>query len=772
MNLRSVSFCLALVAAVTLAGCGGGGHSGSTIPGGGGSGPTPGPSSTYSPGVLGFASAGGGHGGGQCPAGSASWGCPSVYALSSDPTGIQVKRVDPTNQDAGVDVTLTTPANDPLPDSSTNLQYQFASNSAAGTFNVAVQQIHDGPHQVYYNRNEDSTGTVDASQLQAIVRTAQSTLATTAVSHATSQLRRLPFKAATAVNASDRVYVRFNAASLRSAGRSVADAVRALGTTGTELPTTNSDPLAVVAVPSGMTAQAYAQQLQSQAGVAAVFPVRKRYALSRTETLPNDPTFTIPNQWYLYTDGFPYAWSYTQGSSATIAVIDTGVDLTNTDLSQNVVFSEQVLNGVKTSTEIDEDGHGTNVAGIADAAVGNGTAFGINSTNINFAGGGYNAKLIAIRIFSAPNDPSGEGALGSDEAIAIGDAVAHNADVINLSLGGEESFSDSGTATNWNGGYDEGEYEAVEAAISAGTTVVAAAGNNRDGQDGGDGLQHNNLDYPAAYAGVIAVGASQLNDNNTGTYSTSTESVAPYSQSGVGLALVAPGGDALNDPSSGNPDLLHWIWNYYSTAASPSTGGQACTYGQGSLPTAPENCTALFNGTSQATPQVSAAAALLIAAAGGHHALQPAQVAQILEDTADNINDPNQGHGRLNVYRAVASLVGDTGAIATGPQATTHSATQAIAFAYDNSGSNRPTILDYDYPIGVPISSTGTFRIADVRPGDASSYKVGVWYDANGNGIVDAGDSFGASSATCTTTTACQIGTIRLQPVSGGFTLP
>jgi subtilisin family serine protease len=773
MNLRSVSFCLALAAVVALTGCGGGGHGSSTVPSSVSSTIPPGPAASYPPGVLGFASAGGGHGGGQCPAGSPSWGCPSVYALSSDPTGIQVKRVDPSGQDTAVNVTLTTSANDPLPDSSTNLQYQFASSSSAGTFNVAVQQIHDGPHQVYYNRNEDSIGTVDATQLQAVVRKPQSTtLATTTTSsRSVLQLRRLPFKSAAAANMSDRVYVRFRAATLQSQGRSVADAVRALGTSGTELPTSNSDPLTVVSVPRGMTAQAYAQQLQSQPGVAAVFPVRKRYALSRSATIPNDPTFAIPYQWYLYTDGFPYAWSYTNGAAATIAVIDTGVDLTNTDLSSNVVFSEQVLSGVRSTTEIDLDGHGTNVAGIADAAVGNGTAFA--NGDINFAGGGYNAKLIAIRIFTDPNDPNGEGASGSDEAIAIGDAVAHGADVINLSLGGEESFNDTGSASSWIGGYDEGEYEAVEAAIQAGTTVVAAAGNNRDGGDtGGDGYAHNNLDYPAAYAGVIAVGASQLNDNNNGTYTSSTESVTPYSQSGVGLGLVAPGGNALSDPTTGTPDILHWIWNYYSTAAGPSTGGQACTYGQGTLPTAPENCTALFNGTSQATPQVSAAAALLIAAAGGHHSLPPARVAQILEDTADNINDPYQGHGRLNVYRAIAALVGDTGAIATGPQPTTHSATQAIAFAYNNSGSNRPAILDYDYPIGVPIASNGTFRIADVRPSDASSYKLGVWYDANGNGVVDAGDYFGASSATCTTTAPCLIGTIRLQPVSAGFTLP
>jgi subtilisin family serine protease len=195
-------------------------------------------------------------------------------------------------------------------------------------------------------------------------------------------------------------------------------------------------------------------------------------------------------------------------------------------------------------------------------------------------------------------------------------------------------------------------------------------------------------------------------------------------------------------------------------------------YEHDTLPHIPTNCTALFNGTSQATPQVSAAAALLYAAAGGHHVLSPQQVKQILESTADNINDPNQGHGRLNIYRAVAALEQDPGATYTGPHAVTRSATQTIAFAYSNSGGNRPTILDYDFPVGVPVAADGTFRIADVRPADATNFKVAVWYDANADGIIDAGDWIGTSTATCNVTSVCAIGTIKLQQVSGTYVLP
>ncbi len=751
---RLIPRTLAVLAAAVLAACGGGG-------GGSHGGVAPNPGPTVAPGTetvnpLGFASGGGGHGGGTCPHGSAATGCTSVYALSSDPSGVAVQRVDPTNQTTAYNTTLTTPANDTLPDSSTNLQYQFAS-TLGSPFAVTVQQIHDGAHQVYYNQKADSTGTVDATQLQAIRRGVLSSASATGSSSA-SEVHRKPFRAAVSQILSDRVYVRFRASSLRQSGRSVADAIGSLRASGRELPTTNADPLTVVNVPASTTAAAFTQTLQARPDIAAVYPVHKRYALSRAATNANDPHFKLPDQWYLMADGFPYAWSYTQGSNATIAVIDTGVDLTNTDISSQVTFSEAVLNGKTSTSEVDNDGHGTNVAGIAAAASNNG---------VGFAGGGYNAKLIAIGIF----DPTTGFASPSDEAIAIGDAISHRADVINLSLGAEASFNGNSDPSG-SEGYDQGEYEAIQSALQAGVTVVAAAGNNRDGLDpGGDGYTHNNLDYPAAYPGVIAVGATQLNDNSTGVYTTATESVTSYSQSGSGLGVVAPGGAAGPDQADGSPDpdLLHWIWGYYSTTAT-----QPCTYGHGTLPKVATNCTALFNGTSQATPQVSAAAALLYSAAGGHGTLKPAQVAQLLESTADNINDPNQGHGRLNVYRAVAALTGDSGATYSGPQPQPHSAGQAIAFAYANSGSNRPTILDYDYPIGVPVDPTsGTFRIADVRPADApNGYKVAVWYDANGDGTIDAGDSIGVSASACTTAARCAIGTIKLAPVTGSYTLP
>jgi hypothetical protein len=72
----------------------------------------------------------------------------------------------------------------------------------------------------------------------------------------------------------------------------------------------------------------------------------------------------------------------------------------------------------------------------------------------------------------------------------------------------------------------------------------------------------------------------------------------------------------------------------------------------------------------------------------------------------------------------------------------------------------------------VPVSSTGTFRIADIST-STGTFKIGVWLDSNGNGKVDAGDQFGASTITCGGGAQCKPGAINVAPVvSASFALP
>lgn len=705
---------LLLLAAGTLAACGGG-HSGKVVP-------IPTSTPTLAPGCASLAPQTTG----------------STYTLQSNPTGLAVQRIDATNATC-VYFSGTTQTTDRPQTAPHQWQYVFAP-AQASPYTVAVAQTLNGNHTIFYNQAGDSSGIVSVSSLQSVARRTGSS--TQRGAETARGIQR--FSGAGVV--ADQVLVRYRgtAAQVRTRAMQIEQAEGAMPRA--ELTTVSGAYERFVQVPAGTDAAAFAATMRAKSDVLAVYPVHKRFPLGSTAQIPNDPHGNNVDQWYLYADGFPNAWGYTHGTGATIAFIDTGIDLHNTDLTQNLVFQTGYESANKDAQ--DTNGHGTNVAGIGAA---------ITNNARGFAGGGYNVGLLAYNIFpDATTTSDAQTATVSDEVSAINSAVSKSVDVINLSLGAAE---DVGA----NNGFDQGEHDAVTAAIAAGVTVVAAAGNDADG--GESGTPHTVLDYPAAYDGVIAVGASALRDNNTGLFAGSTEYVTSYSQFGPGLGLVAPGGD----PGTGtdnNP--LHWIWNYSTTTATKPS--DQCTYANGTLPVTPTNCTAFFAGTSQATPQVSAAAALL-AARAGHHVLTPARIAQLLEDTADNINDAHQGHGRLNIYKALAALTGDTGATYTGPSVQKTSPTQIVAFAYDNSGGTVPHILDVNYPSGVPVDVNGNFRLGDL-PATATVYHVGVWYDANADGVVNAGDQFGSAAVTCSAAQKCTIGTIAMHTVAAGFTLP
>jgi len=86
------------------------------------------------------------------------------------------------------------------------------------------------------------------------------------------------------------------------------------------------------------------------------------------------------------------------------------------------------------------------------------------------------------------------------------------------------------------------------------------------------------------------------------------------------------------------------------------------------------------------------------------------------------------------------------------------------------NGSNAPKIVDVTYPQGVPVTASGTFRVADI-PANAPAYKIGVWYDANGDGRVDAGDYFGSSGPCTAAATCASAAGIVAHPVASGFVL-
>ncbi|MBV8152272.1 MAG: S8 family serine peptidase, partial [Candidatus Eremiobacteraeota bacterium] len=79
-------------------------------------------------------------------------------------------------------------------------------------------------------------------------------------------------------------------------------------------------------------------------------------------------------------------------------------------------------------------------------------------------------------------------------------------------------------------------------------------------------------------------------------------------------------------------------------------------YPNGSSSTNPD-CRILIAGTSMATPHVAGAAALILSVNPSYQT--PSRMRQLLCSTADDIADARQGCGRLNVYRAMATALGD-----------------------------------------------------------------------------------------------------------------
>jgi len=425
----------------------------------------------------------------------------------------------------------------------------------------------------------------------------------------------------------NRLYVSY------SGGTNTQTIARAVNATHTiDLKATRGVAHTVVTLPAGANHDQAAAKLRAQSGVVSVANVHTRSVLG--DAVANDPDLDPTDQWYLYkTNVDPTAWNITHGSGVTIAVIDTGIDMSNTDFpaSTKLIKAEAIVGGMITSSAQDTNGHGTNVAGLAAATTNNG---------YGFAGVGWAVGLIDYKIFPDANAYSDcQEADTADEAAAIDDAVTSGASVISLSLG----------SPNANGGnFDQAEDDAVEAAIAANVTVVAANGNEYDGT--GDGTLP---DYPAAYPGVIGVGASAVTDSSANNYSAITsEFVASYSNSNP--TLVAPGGDASIDPTTdcstaNSPcDVLHWIEGYSTTTAGLPADRCSDTGGV---------CAVLFNGTSQATPQVAGTAALMMAYHGGARSLSPAQIKTILTSTADSlgVSSTRQGAGRLNAGNAVAA---------------------------------------------------------------------------------------------------------------------
>ncbi len=215
------------------------------------------------------------------------------------------------------------------------------------------------------------------------------------------------------------------------------------------------------------------------------------------------------NFWGLDNINAPEVWNqgYT-GDGVVVAVLDTGVDYTHSDLDDNIWMNAGEIAGDGIDNDgngfiddvygwdfvsddgdpMDGDTHGTHVAGTI-AAENNG--FGMT-------GVAYNAQIMPVRVIGDEFEQSDYDYL-DDIAQGIYYAVDNGADVINMSLG---------YVPFWVGGSDSPYVTAVENAIQyasdQGTVVVMAAGNEYANQPGDPA--NNAIDWG------LAVGAVDINN--------------------------------------------------------------------------------------------------------------------------------------------------------------------------------------------------------------------------------------------------------------------
>jgi subtilisin family serine protease len=210
--------------------------------------------------------------------------------------------------------------------------------------------------------------------------------------------------------------------------------------------------------------------------------------------------------------------------SVTIAVIDTGVDVTAPALADRVVGTYDVRTAKRAVA--DRDGHGTFVASLI-AGTGAGGVVGFGGA----------ARLLVVKA----SDTSDFTDLNVAAGIVY--AVRHGAQIVNLSIAGRTSSAV--------------EASAIQYAVSRGVLVVAAAGN--------DALAGNPVEYPAALlkqTGLV-VGASDA-----------VGARASFSESGSSLSLAAPGVGVLGAMTQG----LYGLGSGTSLAAPEVAGAAALVW--------------------------------------------------------------------------------------------------------------------------------------------------------------------------------------------------
>jgi hypothetical protein len=236
------------------------------------------------------------------------------------------------------------------------------------------------------------------------------------------------------------------------------------------------------------------------------------------------------NEWWLGSLGVTSAWSASQGSGVTVAVLSDGVVASNADLAGAVTTAGPVA-GAPVATRQYFGEQGTSIASlIAGRGHGAGGADGI-------VGVAPKARILSVPVTLPPDDPqlgqaSVAAAIPAAIAAGIRYAVAHGATVIDLPLDPSQAGSNGIAGATAGAGGSAAEKAAVSYALAHNVVLVAPAG---DDYTAGDGAN-----YPAAYPGVMAVGAFDTQFNK-----------APFSSRQRYVTLTAAGAGVVASSSTG-----------------------------------------------------------------------------------------------------------------------------------------------------------------------------------------------------------------------------
>ena len=289
--------------------------------------------------------------------------------------------------------------------------------------------------------------------------------------------------------------------------------------------------LCLIRLPEGMTVEDGLRILGDNDDVLYAVP---NYQVKAQSVIPNDPMFNV--LWNLNNTGetggtadadvdAPEAWQETTGGAKDliIAVIDTGIDYRHPDLAANMWVNQAELNGSpgldddengyvddiygydfcnSDGDPIDDEGHGSHVAGVIGA---------VGNNNLGVVGVCWKARLMAVKFL----DDKASG-YTSDAISSVQYATLMGARIINNSWGG--------------GDYDLALEDTIRAAGDAGTLFVVAAGNDHGSNNDDEPF------YPASYdlPNVIAVLSTDFHDQ-----------LSDHTNYGpTSVHLGAPGGDS------------------------------------------------------------------------------------------------------------------------------------------------------------------------------------------------------------------------------------